>query len=125
MFILRLYDSLVKIIKKMYSKKLLSSRIFKENNVVVIIGLLLFLFLISGGMVTSLGRETIRTITSQSLIEFILFFTINGIYLVSIYLIYLGSSKPRVDLGYIAVGIVLLFIVFLSEVYILVSIGAR
>jgi|GEM_PF-3503450 len=124
-FNLKVYDSLVKVVKGIYSRKMLSNRLLKGNNLVIILGVLIFLFLISGGMVTSIGRQTIRTITSQSLIEFILFFIINGIYLISIYLIYMGVSKSKIDVGYITVGMVMLLITFLSEVYILVSIGAR
>ena len=124
-FDLKVYDSLVKVVKRIYSRKMLSNRLTKGNNLVIILGVLIFLFLISGGMVTSIGRQTIRTITSQSLIEFILFFIINGIYLISIYLIYMGVSKSKIDVGYITVGMVMLLITFLSEVYILVSIGAR
>jgi len=124
-FDLKVYDSLVKVVKRIYSRKMLSNRLIKGNNLVIILGVLIFLFLISGGMVTSIGRQTIRTITSQSLIEFILFFIINGIYLISIYLIYMGVSKSKIDVGYITVGMVMLLITFLSEVYILVSIGAR
>ncbi|RLG62294.1 hypothetical protein DRN87_00055 [Candidatus Geothermarchaeota archaeon] len=122
---MKVYDSLVKVVKGIYSRKMLSNRLLKGNNLVIILGVLIFLFLISGGMVTSIGRQTIRTITSQSLIEFILFFIINGIYLISIYLIYMGVSKSKIDVGYITVGMVMLLITFLSEVYILVSIGAR
>jgi len=114
------YDQVEKLLKRMRRTFTIKEKRLTLNNISLAILTIIFLFLISGGLVTTFAPGTSAYgLTTQSILEFSLYFIMNGLYLVGIILIYRGLSKGVVDIGILVIGVILLFLVLLSEIYIL------
>lgn len=94
------------------------------DNIIVLVLLVSFAFLISGGVATIVSGDTQRIIllgytNTQTVIEWVLYFSINIIYTISLYLMYIGAKKQIIDLSLIILGIIMLSLTLIAEIYII------
>ncbi len=94
------------------------------GNIVIFSIIVVFLFLISGGIASiATGQPATIIITGfssqQTVVEFFTYFIIHIFYLISLYLIYDSLRKTRIDYHSLAFGMVIFIIFFLAELYII------
>ena len=92
------------------------------ENVFVVGLLILFSFLISGGVAsiyTGTSQQLISTgySSSQTYTELVIYFMIHISYVVSLYLIYTSLRRSRIDVSLLSIGIIFLFLLFAVEWY--------
>ncbi len=87
------------------------------------ITLAIFIFLFSGGVSTLFGGASgivaQNTMTTQTPTEFFVYSFIHIGYGVSLFLIYLGVRRSKIDSAYIGAGFILLFALLLMEWYLI------
>jgi hypothetical protein len=108
---------------KLY-KSLSKSKLLRSNILAQLLILLIAIFLLSGGMAL-LVNPNLKAIIVPSIVggesplEFTIFFFINIIFFISLYLIYQGASKSILDTGMIVGGIILFIIVIVIDLFLL------
>lgn len=116
-----IYKKLAKLSKKIDIEKTLIKRVGGWDKIIQYSIVIITLFLISGGLVTSFSGERTGGMMSQSVMEFMTFLLVNFIFLISAYLMYRGFSKSRIDTTLVVLGMIMLIITFIAEIYILSS----
>ena len=116
-----IYERLTKLSKKLDIERNLVRRIGGWNRVIEYSIIIISLFLISGGLVTSFSGERTGGMMSQSVMEFMTFLLVNFVFLISAYLMYRGLSKSRIDTTLVILGMIVLIVTFIAEIYILSS----
>lgn len=99
-------------------------RILTLENITVGTLFIVFIFLISGGLASIYTGATQQIIakrfnSSQTVVELVIYFTIHLSYAISLYLIYSGVKRSRIDATLLTIGILLLLILFITEWYII------
>ncbi|MEM0056990.1 MAG: hypothetical protein QXH96_00720 [Candidatus Geothermarchaeota archaeon] len=94
------------------------------QNVIITLALALFIFLLSGGVVTSFVGAAEQLIyvglsTGQTLVELIAYIFIHTLYLLGLYLMYRSLRTTRLDQGTLAAGLLLFLISLLLEWYLM------
>ena len=116
-----IYERLIKLGKKLDIEKMLVKKIGGWDRIIEYSIIIISLFLISGGLVTSFSGERTGGMMSESVMEFMTFLLVNFIFLISAYLMYRGLSKSRIDTTLVVLGMIALIITFIAEIYILSS----
>jgi len=120
-----IYRSVKKIIKKINIEKNVLKRLGGWEGIVEYSLMAIVLFLLSGGLVTAFSGERIGGVSGQTTMEFMTFFITNSLFTFSVYLIYKGLTKGKIDVTITSLGIILFVIIFVAEIYILGSIYTR
>lgn len=95
------------------------------QNIIIVLTLVLFILLLSGGTVTNFTRTTEQLIyiglsTEQTFIEFIVYAVIHSLYLLGLYLVYRTlKSTHRLDQGTLMIGFLLFLFSLLLEWYLM------
>jgi len=114
-----------KIIRKINIEKNVLKRLGGWEGIIEYLLMAIVLFLLSGGLVTAFSGERIGGVSGQTTMEFMTFFITNSLFAFSVYLIYKGLTKGKIDVTIISLGIILFVIIFVAEIYILGSIYTR
>ena len=94
------------------------------ENILILLTLVVFSFLISGGLSAvytgTSGRLVILGYSpSQTYTELVIYLIIHFAYIVSMYMVYNGLTKARVDISLVTIGVTLLIALIAVEWYII------
>lgn len=123
----KLFNTLNKLSSEMNIKKRKLKRKYgflSIENIFVISLLVIYSFLISGGVASIYTGATQQLVSTgyssyQTYTELVIYFIIHISYVISLYMIYLSFKKNRVDISLLTIGIVLFFLLFVIEWYII------
>lgn len=105
-------------------KSLSRSKLLRSDTLPQFLIILITVFLLSGGMALLVNPNLQAIIVpsivgGESPLEFTIFFFINLIFFVSLYLIYHGASKSILDTGMVIGGIILFIIIVVIDLFLL------
>ena len=110
---------------KIKNRKLKRKYSFLTLENIFVVGLLvIFSFLISGGIASIYTGATQQLVSTgyssnETYIEFVIYFIIHISYVISLYTVYISLKKPRIDTSLLSIGIALFFLLFAVEWYII------
>jgi hypothetical protein len=96
----------------------------KVENMVIILLLVVFSFLISGGMAsiyTGSSRQLIMVGYSgmQTYTELLIYFIVHIAYVVSLYMVYLSLKRTNIDISLLSIGIIMFLGLLFVEWYLI------
>ena len=126
-----IFEKIFRILDKINTETKIKNRKLKRKysflsmeNIFVIGLLLIFSFLISGGVASIYTGTTQQLIStgyssSQTYTELVIYFIIHVFYVISLYMVYISLKKTRIDISLLSIGIILFFLLFVIEWYII------
>ena len=129
-----IFEKIFRILDKINTETKIKNRKLKRKysflsmeNIFVIGLLLIFSFLISGGVASiytytgTIQQQLISTgySSSQTYTELVIYFIIHVFYVISLYMVYISLKKTRIDMPLLSIGLILFFLLFVIEWYII------
>lgn len=126
-----IFEKIFRILDKVSTETKIKNRKLKRKysflnmeNVFVVGLLLIFSFLISGGIASIYTGTTQQLISTgyssyQTYTELVIYFIIHVFYVISLYMVYISLKKTRIDISLLSIGIILFFLLFAIEWYII------
>ena len=94
------------------------------ENILVLFVLVIFSFFISGGLSAIYTGTTGQLVMlgyspSQTYTELVIYLIIHFAYIVSLYMVYNGLTRARIDISLVTIGVILLIVLIAVEWYII------
>jgi|Deesub1362B_J571_1020462.scaffolds.fasta_scaffold00004_8 hypothetical protein len=111
--------------KRVY-RGLSKSKLLRANTLSQLIVIIITVFLLSGG-IALLVNPNLQAVLVPSIVggetplEFTIFFFVNLMFFVSLYMIYSGASKSVFDTGLVLGGIILFIIIIVIDMFLLMA----
>lgn len=126
-----IFEKIFRILNKVSTETKIKNRKLKRKysflnmkNIFVLGLLIIFSFLISGGIASIYTGATQQLISTgyssyQTYTELVIYFIIHISYAISLYIVYISFKKTRIDISLLSIGMILFFLLFVIEWYII------